>query len=64
MEMRPENSENLKQHPHGRMRIKNITNEVEEHKFDLSVDSILPKTDWETRMAAARASQARMKLPL
>lgn len=61
LEMRPENSENLKQHPHGRMRIKNITNEVEEHKFDPAVDSILPKTDWETRMAAARASQARMK---
>lgn len=61
MEMRPENSENLKQHPHGRMRIKNITNEVEERKFDPAVDSILPKTDWETRMAAARASQARMK---
>ena len=61
MEKRQENDrENMRRYP-GNGRIKNITNDVEEHKFDQELDTILPKTDWETRMAAARTSTARMK---
>lgn len=61
METRPENYRKENRHPQGKKRIKNITNEVEEGKYDYELDSILPKTDWDTHMAMARTSSARMK---
>lgn len=61
MENRPVDNQNLRPRNSGKDRIKNITRDVEARQFDPDIDSILPKTDWNERMANARTSSARMK---
>ena len=61
MENRPVDNQNLRPRNSGKDRIKNITRDVENRQFDPATDSILPKTDWNERMANARTSSARMK---
>lgn len=61
LERNPQSNPDQEQHPQGRQRIKNITHSVGQQTFDQELDSILPKTDWETHMASARTASARQK---